>query len=63
MGRQGLRAAGSGSRVDHSNLGFSNHNGWQVQALTGWELLKDELARVPQLAPWVPVIDQLIGGT
>lgn len=35
-------------------------NGWQAQALTGWELLKDELARVPQLAPWVPVIDQLL---
>lgn len=38
-------------------------NGWQAQALTGWELLKDEIARVPQLAPWVPVIESILGGT
>jgi hypothetical protein len=37
-------------------------NGWQVQALVGWNLLKDELARVPQLAPWVPLINELILG-
>jgi len=37
-------------------------NGWQAQALIGWELLSPELLRVPQLATWVPIVNALLQG-
>lgn len=37
-------------------------NGWQPTVLTGWHLIRDEVAKLPQSAQWVGVIDALLGG-
>lgn len=37
-------------------------NGWQAVVSVGWRQIRDEVAKLPQLAQWVPIIDALIGG-